>query len=73
VTSTPHSSDPMSWNDKLDTAAEYLATQVASKQARAIRPALGPPAAWLSGAVRSAVRAMGGKAGTRGSAVEDER
>jgi hypothetical protein len=63
VTSTPHPCDPMPENEKLGTAAEYLATQVAGKKADAIRPALGPAAARLAGAVRSAIRSMIRKAG----------
>ena len=63
MTSTPHPSDPMPGNEKLDAAAEYLATQVASKKADAILPALGPTAARLAGAVRSAIRSMIRKAG----------
>jgi hypothetical protein len=75
----------MSGNEKLGTAAEYLATQVASKEASAIVSALGPTAARLAGAVRWAVRSVVrkaglaamrgavGKADTSESAVEDER
>ncbi len=75
----------MTSNEKLGTAAEYLATQVASKKADAILPALGPAAARLAGAVPSAIRSMirkaglvtvrgaAGKAGTGGTPTEDER
>jgi hypothetical protein len=63
VTSTLHPSDPGPENEKLDTAAEYLAAEVPSKKAEAIRPAVGPAAARLAGAVRSAIRSMIRKAG----------
>ena len=63
MTSTPHPCDPMPENEKLGIAAEYLATQVASKKADAIVSALGPPSARLAGAVRSAIRSMIRKAG----------
>ena len=53
----------MTSSEKLDTAAEYLATQVASKKANAILPALRLMAARLAGAVRSAVRSMVRKSG----------
>ena len=53
----------VSGNEKLGTAAEYLASEVASKKAEAILPALGPTAARLAGAVRSAIRSMVRKAG----------
>jgi hypothetical protein len=73
VTSTPHPTDPGSKNKKLGTAAEYLATQVASNKANAILPALGPRTARLAGTVRSAVRSVVRKArpvGVRGVAGE---
>jgi hypothetical protein len=84
VTSTPHPSDPVSGNEKLGAAAEYLATQVASRKADAILPALGAKVARLAGALRPVVRSMVrvalgavcgvfGKADTGGTAVEDER
>jgi len=83
VTSTHHPSDPVSGNEKLGTAAEYLATQVASRKADAIWPALGAKVARLAGALRQVVRSMVrvawvavcavvGKAHTEESITEDK-
>jgi hypothetical protein len=96
VTSTPHPSNQggapahevprlaVGPEEKLGIAAEYLATQVASKKADAILPAVGAKAARLARALRPVVRSMVrvalvagrgvvGKADRGGTAVEDER
>ena len=85
MTSTPHPSDPMSGNEKLGTAAEYLTAQAATKKGDAILSVHGARVTRLAGSLRLVVRSMVHKAAvatgrspvdkadTAGTTVEDER
>ena len=69
MNSTSDPCDPMSADGKLGTAADYLASQVASKKADAIRSAL--PSMVRSGLAR--VRGVARRASAGATTAEDER
>ena len=67
---TSDPSDPMPADEKLGTAAEYLASQATSKKSDIILPAL---RSMVCKAGLAAVRRVARKASTEGTSTEDER